>query len=195
MHWFIQGVKKTFVFSGRASRKEFWYTQIGLVICAVIFFVLANIAACINIAHGPCPISDGIRTICIFVLVGFAFLITCALAVEIRRLHDLGRSGRWIFIFELCPLLLVTFCILTYLSVQSGIDMPDQLMMGIIFAHHICAFILFPVFLITFSRKGKPSSGRSCASHIPSAEDGNFLPEEPFPDDFLHDTRPPPPPM
>ncbi len=74
-------------FSGRAVRSEYWYW--------VLFTVLGNIVA---------EIIDAVLGItAINPLFGLAIILP-SIAVAIRRLHDLDRSGWWIFI-GLIPLI------------------------------------------------------------------------------------------
>jgi uncharacterized membrane protein YhaH (DUF805 family) len=85
MFWYIQGLKKYAVFSGRASRTEYW------------MFVLSNllIAIVISVAEGLVTGSGksglAVLTYKLAVVVPFT-------AVYVRRLHDVGRSGWWILV-------------------------------------------------------------------------------------------------
>lgn len=75
-------------FNGRARRKEYW----GFVLFYCIFYFVAYIFA---------AIIDSIIGIPIFTaIIGLASLgaIVPALAVLVRRLHDIGKSGWWYFI-------------------------------------------------------------------------------------------------
>jgi uncharacterized membrane protein YhaH (DUF805 family) len=91
-------------FSGRAVRSEFWYW--------VLFAILASIVAgLIDLAlfgaEGSSPINS---------LVGLALFLP-GLAVSVRRLHDLDRSGWWILL-GLIPL--VGIIILIIWNCQRG---------------------------------------------------------------------------
>lgn len=93
MDWYLQVIKKYTVFSGRASREEFWY------------FMLINIL--ISIAVG---FVDGFMGWRYASGAGFLgglyslFIFLPSLAVSVRRLHDIGRCGWWVLIM-LVPLL------------------------------------------------------------------------------------------
>jgi uncharacterized membrane protein YhaH (DUF805 family) len=87
-------------FSGRAVRSEFWYW--------VLFAILASIVAgLIDLAlfgvEGSSPINS---------LVGLALFLP-GLAVSVRRLHDLDRSGWWILL-GLIPLVGIIILIIWY---------------------------------------------------------------------------------
>jgi len=93
---FLQPYKKYAVFSGRASRKEFWFFHLFYIIG---FIVLMNIQG----------MFDGAGVSLFWILVN----IIPQTAVGVRRLHDTNKSG-WMYLFILIPfgnlLLLVFFC-------------------------------------------------------------------------------------
>ena len=97
---FMEAVKTCFTkyatFSGRARRSEYWYFCLFNAIAAVVMKVLA---LAIDL-----PL-DTIYSVAVFIP---------GLAVVVRRLHDIGKSG-WSYLFGLIPLvgwilLLVWFC-------------------------------------------------------------------------------------
>jgi len=95
---FVQAVKTCFskyaTFSGRASRPEYWW-----------FFLFE-----ILLIVGTAMVSDMLNA-----LAGLA-LILPAMAVSVRRLHDVGRSG-WFLLLGLIPLVNL---ILLYWAVQPS---------------------------------------------------------------------------
>ena len=86
-------------FSGRASRSEFWWFALfTFILSAVISIVFCWSQNAMNIVTG---------------LVNLALLLP-SLGLAVRRLHDIGKSGWWIFI-SLIPivgwiLLIVWYC-------------------------------------------------------------------------------------
>lgn len=93
MNWYLEVLKKYAVFGDRARRKEYWmYTLFTF----VIGFVLGIVDA---VLHTETRSGIGL----------FGLLYTLAtfipgLAVSVRRLHDIGKSGWWLLL--LCiPLL------------------------------------------------------------------------------------------
>ena len=86
-------------FSGRSSRSEFWWFQLfGFVLGIVVCLVFCWSQNATNIASG---------------LVSLALLLP-NLGLCVRRLHDIGKSGWWIFL-SLIPLiggiiLLIWYC-------------------------------------------------------------------------------------
>ncbi|SUD90071.1 DUF805 domain-containing protein [Psychrobacter phenylpyruvicus] len=80
--WFKKAIKNTFNYKGRARRKEFWYFTLIASIIIFIAFVLDEILDTPEMLTG---------------LSGF-ILFFPSLAVTIRRLHDIGKSGWWYLI-------------------------------------------------------------------------------------------------
>lgn len=85
--WFVKCLKNYANFSGRARRKEFWFFTL-------VQFILLVIAQIIDAIIG----TDFV----LYALVVLALLIP-ALAVSIRRLHDISKSGWW-YLIALIPL-------------------------------------------------------------------------------------------
>jgi len=78
MNWYLEVLKKYAVFTGRTRRKEYW---MFFLVYTIIYILLAVIDA---------MLTAGLLSI-LYIL---AMLIP-AIAVTIRRLHDIGRSGWW----------------------------------------------------------------------------------------------------
>jgi uncharacterized membrane protein YhaH (DUF805 family) len=94
MEWYTGVLKKYAVFQGRARRQEFWM----FFLFNTIFYLLAAVVDNI-IGTKYQDMWYGI----FYTLYSLAMLIP-SLAVEIRRLHDVGKSGWWLFI-SLIPLI------------------------------------------------------------------------------------------
>ena len=90
-------------FDGRARRKEFW------------MFVVANIVVSIAISIIGAIISSWIGSI-LSIIYSLAILVP-SIAVGIRRLHDLNKSG-WFYLLVLVPL--VGAIILIIWAAQPG---------------------------------------------------------------------------
>jgi uncharacterized membrane protein YhaH (DUF805 family) len=80
------GFSKYVTFSGRSSRSAYWYW-------ALFAFIVAVVATLLDLAIGSQVVS---------IITTLALLLP-GLAVGVRRLHDVGRSGWWILI-ALIPL-------------------------------------------------------------------------------------------
>lgn len=86
--WFVKGLKNYANFTGRARRKEFWFF-------ALTQFIILIIAQILDAILGS--------EFLFYVLTVLALFIP-ALAVSIRRLHDIGKSGWW-YLIGLVPLI------------------------------------------------------------------------------------------
>lgn len=89
MSWFVLAWQRAADFSGRSRRKEYWYFQL---FNAIVMMFLVLFAVAFSDQGKPNMIAFGIM---------FAYgviLFVPALAVTIRRLHDIGKSGWWYFI-------------------------------------------------------------------------------------------------
>lgn len=84
MNYFINAFKNYAVFSGRATRKEFW-----------MFVLFHSIVVVVLSLIGGMMLGDNAG-----VLVGIYGLAAFIpyLALTVRRLHDTGKSGWWILI-------------------------------------------------------------------------------------------------
>jgi uncharacterized membrane protein YhaH (DUF805 family) len=85
MDYFIEAIKKYAVFSGRARRKEYW-----------IFTLWATGISIVLALYGDLTQNSTLSLVLIYGYVAFMFIPS--IAVSVRRLHDIGRSGWWIFI-------------------------------------------------------------------------------------------------
>jgi uncharacterized membrane protein YhaH (DUF805 family) len=108
MNWYLQVLKKYTTFSGRARRQEYWMFVLFNVIFRLVAFGLDNVlGTCFNV----CGHNVGYGW---FYLIYNLAIIIPGIAVCIRRLHDVGKSG-WFYLIGLIPLigaiwLLVLFC-------------------------------------------------------------------------------------
>jgi len=89
MNYYLDVLKKYSQFNGRSSRKEFW-------IFYLYNLLIISILSVIRIVF-QIPMLDIITIGITYIF--YLFLIIPSLAVTIRRLHDIGRSGWWILLF------------------------------------------------------------------------------------------------
>jgi uncharacterized membrane protein YhaH (DUF805 family) len=92
--WYLEALKKYAVFSGRSRRMEYWYFVLFNIIVAVVLALIDTLLGTFNVVQGVGLLSG---------IYGLAVLIP-TLAVTVRRLHDIDRTGWWIFI-NLIPLI------------------------------------------------------------------------------------------
>ena len=100
MSYFIKALKNYAVFSGRARRMEYWYFLLFWTIFSILFCILdiiLNTPKFGSIPYFDVPFQPLSAIYCL------ATIIPC-LAVGVRRLHDIGRSGWW-QLLHLIPLI------------------------------------------------------------------------------------------
>lgn len=111
MNWYLMALKKYSVFEGRASRKEYWYFT--LVNSLIIIFIQFSE----EMLRDPSPNPTTFLAAEIFMLISYVYILAMVLpliAVGMRRLHDIDRSGWWLLL-NLVPggaLVLIVFACL-----------------------------------------------------------------------------------
>jgi uncharacterized membrane protein YhaH (DUF805 family) len=94
LSWYLQALKKYAVFGGRSRRMEYWYFVLFNIIVSIVLGVIDGLLGTSGSYAGAGLLSG---------IYGLAVLIP-SLAVTVRRLHDIDRSGWWILI-ALVPLI------------------------------------------------------------------------------------------
>ena len=100
MHWYQEALRKYADFSTRSRRMEYW------------MFLLVNIV--ISLVLGLVGRMVGLRFIS---AVYSIFVFVPGLAVSVRRLHDIGRSGWWLL---LCFVPILGWLVLLFFDVQDS---------------------------------------------------------------------------
>jgi uncharacterized membrane protein YhaH (DUF805 family) len=110
MEWYLKVMKENFSnFSGRARRKEFWMWYLFYVIVLIVAMILDGVLGTgFEIGYGVTSPYGWI-----YLIAALAHVIP-GLAVSVRRLHDVGKSG-WFMFISLIPIiggiwLLVLMC-------------------------------------------------------------------------------------
>lgn len=104
MNWYIDVLKKYAVFSGRARRMEYWmFVLFNLIIAFVLGFVEGMVG------------SPGILSM----IYSLAVLVP-SIAVSMRRLHDIGRTGWWLLIAFVPLIGAVVLLVFMVLDSQPG---------------------------------------------------------------------------
>ncbi|MEH6593898.1 MAG: DUF805 domain-containing protein [Halioglobus sp.] len=106
-------------FSGRAPRSEFWWYTLAILLFTLLLGLLEGIVLAPMLGFEPFSQELGQPLRLIAALV---FLLP-SLAVTVRRLHDIDRSGWWYFVIVI-PL--VGVFVLLYWEVQPGTEGPNQ---------------------------------------------------------------------
>lgn len=119
-------------FSGRARRSEFWFFYLFLAVTHALLGILVAVA----LATSPTStstvdgkvvesISPSAFAIAMYVVIGLWSLATILpfLAIQVRRLHDIDRTGWWWWIGLVCcvgPIILLVF------YVTEGVRGPNR---------------------------------------------------------------------
>ena len=101
------GFSKYVVFNGRSSRSEYWWWTLFVIIGYIVFAVVDGII-------GTYPL--------LYLLWALAVFLP-GLAVTVRRLHDIDKSGWWI-LFGLIPLIGGIMLLIWFVS--RGTEGPNQ---------------------------------------------------------------------
>ncbi len=94
MEWMILPIKRFAEFKGRSRRKEYWMFFLFGIIVGVVTSILDIMLGSVESFGDNGPI-NGISSL---------FLLVPSIAVAVRRLHDIDRSGWW-FLLILIPVL------------------------------------------------------------------------------------------
>lgn len=105
--WATRPLKKYADFSGRAPRAEYWWFYLLVIIGYVVATIIDSLVG-LGRMVGPYG--------AITMLFGLAMLVP-SIAVGVRRLHDLGKSGWWLLI-ALIPF--IGAIVLIVFFVQAG---------------------------------------------------------------------------
>lgn len=92
MKWYLKVLKQYADFSGRARRTEYWMFVLFNLIFAIVAIILDNVIG---------TAIEGVGYGLLYFIYALAVLIP-ALAVAVRRLHDIGKSG-WMILIGLIP--------------------------------------------------------------------------------------------
>ena len=91
MKWFLDALAKYAVFRGRSRRKEYWYFLLFFALISALLSALDLLAGTYSSRYQT-GLFTSIFTIATFVP---------WLALSVRRLHDIGYSGRWLWVMLL----------------------------------------------------------------------------------------------
>jgi uncharacterized membrane protein YhaH (DUF805 family) len=97
MNWYFDVLKNYAVFDGRAGREEYWqFTLPNIIISICLYFTLNDLWAIYTVV-----------------------VLIPSVAVSIRRLHDIDRSGWWLLIV-IVPFFVIVLLFMMLLDGKSG---------------------------------------------------------------------------
>ncbi len=106
MNWYLKVLKQYADFNGRARRSEYWmFTLINVLIIGVLYVLMF-----MSGSDGGAMAMVAMGLVAIYSLA----ILVPSVAVAVRRLHDVGKSG-WMLLVGLIPFigsiwLLVLYC-------------------------------------------------------------------------------------
>ena len=105
MYWYLTVVKNYAGFSGRARRKEYWMFLLFNMIFAFVAAIIDNVVgtASPELGYG---VFYGLYTM---------VMIIPGIAVMVRRLHDVGKSG-WMYFIVFIPIVGVIWLMVLLLT-------------------------------------------------------------------------------
>lgn len=168
MKYFIYCFKHYADFSGRARRKEFWFftlfnTIIALVLCIGFMSQIISLAIQDPEMEDPMAMVVKLFTSPFYILLmiyGLAVLVP-TLAVTVRRLHDIGRSGTWLLIYYIINFILGFFSAIWGTTSLTGI---------LVFLASIALFVIYIVWMATDSKPGANEWGNNPKETIPDQD-------------------------
>ena len=157
--WAKRPIEKYADFTGRASRPEYWWYTLALIVAYIVVTIVESLVG-LSQTVGPYGILSLVLMLATFVP---------SLAVSVRRLHDTNRSGWWLLI-ALIPYGLMA--VAGVLALSGGGVLAFAAMLGLI---SIVALIGAVVLLVFMVLPGTPGDNRFGP---PPASDGNRVPAE-----------------
>ena len=166
MKWFFKCFKQYADFSGRARRSEFWWFMVINFIISVVLFI-GWIIPIFKIAFNAGYNGDEyygdewriVRTVLgspflwIYIIYQLAVLIP-SIAVTVRRLHDIGKSGFWYFLF------IGPSIVMNYLSMISQANPNSNMLIYVsLLLPSLAIFIIYLVWMFTNSEYGPNQYG------------------------------------
>lgn len=147
MKWFFKCIRNYVNFSGRARRTEFWYFV--LFSCLLMLVAMTLDMVCFRNPYK------------FFFLAVSLFLFLPQLAVSARRLHDTGRTSKWLLWNYLALLAwVVAALVLSGLSAFGGSPKASAWCLFVLCGGCVLFFVWEIVFLVWFCLPGTPGANK-----------------------------------
>lgn len=167
--WAIRPLKRYAEFSGRSPRAEFWWFFLFTMIAYLIvwFLLMGAVGASMSSANAGAEPSVGMLGALgvgvIFIGLFWLAIIIPTIALQVRRIHDLDRTGWWIGGYYLLYALYLAMSLGTVFAAAAGAVDPSQVGMGGLIGTMIVGlafFIYSIVLLVFFCTEGTKGSNR-----------------------------------
>lgn len=104
-------------FTGRANKAEFWQYVLVFIVISASFSLLMSLFGGVKILRMIFMLLN--------MIVSLALLVP-SIAVSVRRMHDIGKSGKWVLI-NLIPILgSIWFIVLAIKESESGTNQFEK---------------------------------------------------------------------
>ena len=113
MEYMLMPLKRYFDFSGRSRRKEYWMFFIFVVVGEIITTILDSVLGLGGSTSSSSAYGDGTASASfsssggILTLIFVLLILIPGIAVSVRRMHDQDKSGWWILIPIVGPILVM----------------------------------------------------------------------------------------
>lgn len=115
MYWYLKALKNYTKFRGRASRKEFWtFYLINIIIALALSYLDRVFGLMLNYSFG------------ILQLIYMLFTFLPSVALQSRRLHDIGRSFTWILLIFIPFIGIIILIIFYAMDSERGVNEYGQ---------------------------------------------------------------------
>ncbi|MEI8595854.1 DUF805 domain-containing protein [Photobacterium sp. Hal280] len=113
MNWYLYALRKYAVFSGRAQRQEYWYFFLINLVITLALGIVDNLLNTPGAGEGT-GLLGGVYSLAV---------LLPSVAVGVRRLHDIGKSGWWMLL-SLIPV--IGFVVLLFFFARDGQPGPNE---------------------------------------------------------------------
>ncbi|UIP26801.1 DUF805 domain-containing protein [Photobacterium sp. TLY01] len=107
MNWYLYALRKYAVFTGRAQRQEYWYFFLINLVITLALGIVDNLLNTPGTGEGT-GLLGGVYSLAVLIP---------SVAVGVRRLHDIGKSGWWMLL-SLIPV--IGFVVLLFFFARAG---------------------------------------------------------------------------
>ena len=148
-------------FNGRSTRQEFWsFVLFSNLICLVVSLAEMFVCSGIAIATGD-DVLTGMLSNSLFQFVNLLvtlFFWLPSMAVTVRRLHDVGWSGKW-FVANVCAGVLFVFAFISLMALPEdlGVALFFLASLGLV----VCMGMLMFILALMDSQRGPNKYGPS----------------------------------
>jgi len=171
--WALRPLRRYAEFSGRSSRAEFWwfFPFLAPVFLATWLGMIIAVGSTISADHANSPTSAepssatdmAVGAGVIFLGLMWLALIVPTVALQIRRLHDIDRSGWWVGAFYLVYGLQVVLLLVKVAAALAGLSAvaaPTDLLIEGAFGLWLALIVYSMVLLIFFFLPGTAGHNR-----------------------------------